>query len=91
MRVVVATTKQEHAHILQDMEENDSKMTEAARLLGRRGGKSGSAKQNEARRKNGRLGGRPRKPIEIKHYNPTDLARAMAKNPKLRVRLDLET
>lgn len=91
MWAVVAITKQGHAHTLQDMEDNDSMIKAAATMLGRLGGKSGSAKQNAARRINGKRGGRPRKPIEIKHYNPTDLARAMAKNPKLRVRLDLET
>jgi hypothetical protein len=41
---------------------NDVGFKEAARLLGRRGGKAKSDAKTEAARLNGRKGGRPRKP-----------------------------
>lgn len=39
------------------------KLSEAARQMGRRGGKSRSEKKQKASRENGRLGGRPKKII----------------------------
>ena len=59
MRGVAVITQQAHARTIHDMAKKELKKTEAARLLGRLGGKAGSTAQNDARRINARKGGRP--------------------------------
>lgn len=63
-------TSPDHSAADYDAAQDDPRRpNRAAQLLGRRGGSVKSSAKSKASRANGKLGGRPRKPVETSNQN----------------------